>query len=181
MSARKLAIWSAIIGAVVYLIYSTMNLIAFAINQGAIQADSNGVVLFFAINFNFLFYLFLSLIFITNMIIYLGFIQWTKRKKQKISLIASTSFLVFVSLFSISTLLSVSNTLFATLLALSYIFFGIALLMVKENRGTILLALSTMYIIQGIFMILSFFTFTQLVELTIAIKILEAVFFYFNK
>ncbi|MBU4308303.1 MAG: hypothetical protein KJ566_00705 [Nanoarchaeota archaeon] len=181
MSLKKLAFWSAIIGAIIYVFYSTLNLIGFAINQKAIEPTINGIVLFFANNFNFLFCLFLILIFITNIVIYSGFIQWSSKKKQKASLIFSIVFLAFASLSIISTLFSFSPTFFRVLLAISYVLFGISLLNVKQNRKTILLALSCMYIVQGIFIILAFFTFSQLVELTVGIKILEAVFFHFNK
>lgn len=172
---------SAIIGAIVYVFYSILNLIAFAINQNAIQPDVNSIVFFVVNNFNFLFYFILILLLITNIFIYSGFISWSKQKKQKISLIFSSIFLIIICLNSISMMFSFGNTFFKILLAISYILFGIILISVKQNRKTILLALSTIYIVQGVFILLSFATFSQIVELTVGIKILEAVFFKFNK
>lgn len=40
MGLKKLAFWSAIIGAIIYVFYSTLNLIGFAINQKAIKPTS---------------------------------------------------------------------------------------------------------------------------------------------
>lgn len=180
MKIKKVALWSAIIGSIIYVLYSILNLIAFAINQKAIQPDMNGVISFFVNNFNFLFYFCLILLLITNIFIYSGFINWSKQKKQKISLIFSSILLIAIFLNSISIMFSFGNTFFKIIFALAYILFGIVLLSVKGNRKTILLALSTMYIIQGIFVLLSFVTFSQLVELTVGIKILEAVFFKIN-
>jgi len=181
MNIKKIGLVSAIIGAVVYVFYSILNLIAFAINQNAIQPDVNSIVFFVVNNFNFLFYFILILLLVTNIFIYSGFISWSKQKKQKTSLIFSSIFLTFVCLNLISIMFSFGNNLFRIIFAISYILFGIVLLLVKQNRKTILLALSTIYIVQGIFILLSFVTFSQVVELTVGIKILEAVFFKFNK
>ena len=182
---QKTAWTSAIIVLLSYVLYSTVQLVGFAANEGAISRNTSPIISTIITNYtNFNLYP-LILILIGNIIIYLTFIRWAKTNQKLITialsilLVASAIFtLKLISLIFSSFPIPLSINAVKAIISISYLFLGIVILVKKHSSSNILLSLSIFYILQGIFVFTSIKTLVQLVDLTVAIKIAEAIFFY---
>jgi hypothetical protein len=182
-----LAKWSAIIATIAFASYSIVQLIGFALSQNVLDSNIISSLSLIINNYKFLSLTSLSILILANIFIYSGFIYWSKKLNQKIPLIFATillisSFLWFYLLLkqinpSILNLSPFAINTTKIIFSSSLILFGISLLIKKENRSSILIALSPLYILQGIVMLSSLATLIQIMDFTIAIKILEASFF----
>ena len=186
MNKFNYAKWSAIIAAFFFLIFSTLQLLAFAISQRAIQPSQSAILEFVVQNFKMLNLISVSFLLLANICIYFSFSKFFKQRNQKLTkylslilLLANVVWVLSVIGVWFPALASVwlSQKTARILFALATILFGASILVYKENRQHTLLALGPMCILQGLFSLLALVTIVQISELTLAINILQAAFF----
>ena len=169
----------AIVVALSFLVYSTIQLVAFALNQGAVSQSSNAIISFIISNFKTINLISLFLILLGNILIYLSFSFWANVHNRTSINIASWIFLVITTISTLKSMslfaVPLSSTTWNILLSISYIYLAISFLF-EKNKKEILLAISILYILQAIFISSSVLTIVQLAEFTIAIKVLESIF-----
>lgn len=190
MDTNKIAKLSAMTSALVFFIYSIVQLINFAISQKAISLNSSKIISLVYNKTDTISTILIIVLFFTSLLVYLGYLTWTKNKKQRIfkyilfmsmiSVLIWTISLVYVFYPNYSIEILNQKNAYG-LISIMNIILGIIILSYKENRSNILLAIAPLYILQGIFVFLSRYTFVQLAEFTIAIRILEMVFFHQKK
>lgn len=177
---------SAIFSAVFLFLFSTIHLIYFGVYQNAIKKSDSKIIGFVVDNYKNLNIWLIVLLFFTFAIISIAYFFWTKRNNQDIS--KYLTILLFIA-FIISTfsslsvyassfnLVSISQNASKVILSSIQLLFATSLLLYQKNRKTALLSIAPMYIINSLFVFSTLFIPVQLLDLTIAIRIVESVFF----
>jgi len=186
MKNYSLPKYFAIVGAITFFFFSTMQLIAFALSQKAIKITDSSIFSFISTHYKSLNLILILIILISTITIYLGFLSYTKKNKQPLTKYAVISILIATVIWAIAqyalfvpffTSLHLTQKVGMIILALTQILFAVALLQYKENRKKALLALCPLFILQALVSLASIATLVQLADFTIAIFIIDAVFF----
>jgi|SRR3989344_1654643 len=183
---------AAIIAAVIFFIYSIIQLLGLGLSVGRIPKTLPNniiqIINFIALNFKKIISTLLIINLILTSIIYIGFIYLSKKTNSRSIKIASyvmliSNFLVFLLtllIYNQSEIISIFNLKLNILdgtFGIINILFGILLITWKNKKSYLTKSIGILYILQGIVLITTFLTPLRLAEFTIAIRVLEAVFF----
>jgi len=188
----KISVWAAILTALTFLIYSIVQLVGYGLSTGAINADSAGnlssLIQFLSLNFKTLVSILIISLILTTSLVYISFIILTKKVSSKLLKISSytiliTNLVIWILILSvyISPLIYSSINIPANkaeaFLGIAEMFFGIALIKFKKQKSPLLFSLGILFILQGLTLFTSPFLPIRIVDFTIALNVLEAVFF----
>jgi hypothetical protein len=186
MKINKIALISSIIASISLLIYSTSKLINFAINQGAISRNESSLIKYIIDNYQNLNSALLIIILFSSIFIFIAYFNYFNENKQKIPkyiLFALTLSFIFVTISQLSYYNNFFDN-FSIKLNTSYfiysiisIIFSISFIFYKKNRSNSLMIISPLLIVNSLFLISSIYINILLLDLSIAIKIAEGVFF----
>jgi len=179
----KISAISAIFAGVLFFISSILNLLAFAIQNKVISPTANSSIKYITSNFSSLLFSATLFLFLFSLFIYLGYFKISKNKSFRLAvyivfaalIISSTTHLLSINSTELSNLNPIKTAHSNTILAISYIFLSITLIKIKSP---ILTALAVLYIIQALVWTSLNFIPVKIMDVTIAIRILEAVFFF---
>lgn len=186
MIIYKTAKWFAILAAILFFCFSTINLIAFALSQNAISVSDNQIFEFISSNYKTLNLTLVSLTLISLIFIYIGFFIYGKNNKQTITKYVSLIIILSTLIWALSQYsiwlnwfdwLNLTQNMGRIIFASTQLIFGISLLIYSQNRQKVLLALAPIYVLQAIFSFSTSYTMVQLADFTIALRIIESVFF----
>lgn len=190
MNFLKLASIIAILFSIIFLAHSLLNLIGFAVSTQAISPNSiPGEILPYVqsilTNFLTITRTLTILEAILGAIILFTFERIAIKKKSPFLRIAAILLLIATLLPGISVLFSIAQLSFPfsdkVVLVISgilSIFFGIALIRIKSSWEMLATSLGILYILEGFIIISTYWIPARLLEFSIAIALIEAVFFW---
>jgi hypothetical protein len=189
---KKISLIAAILSAIIFFLYSVVQLLNYALSQGMINTDSAGsfsqLIQFLSSNFKpIIIFLIIALISATSLI-YVSFILLSKKMPSKLLKISSCIILTInLTALMLTLLVYTSPAAYSRInfsvnkaeavLGIAAILFGISFVGLKKLKSPILSSLGILFISQGTVLLTSPFLPIRIVDFTIAINVLEAVFF----
>lgn len=184
----RISVIAAILAGIFYFFNSTLNLLGYALSNGFVTAESNKIIETIVNNYRALNVTFISILLLACVTIYLSFIHISKNTKSKFLMISSILMLASSFIFLFFSLLTVLNYQLPASISMNYykienysgilfLFFGITLLISKLD-SQLSKVLGAFYIIESIILMGAIFLPIKLAEFTVALRVLEAFFFY---
>ncbi len=190
MNLLKLASITAILFSITFFAHSLLNLIGFAVSTQAIAPNAIPSQILPAItsllaNFSTLTRTFILLEALLGTIILFTFERIAIKKKSSFLRITAILFLIATLLPGISVFFSImqlpfslSDKMVLIFSGILSIFFGIALIRIRASWKILSTSLGILYILEGIIIISTYWIPVRLLEFSIAIALIEAVFFW---